>query len=309
MNPQYSDYLLHAKIDSMSEYIDLGKFIQGEKNSLKLIRSYYRINDYAYRRFHSKDGFMHFRISSKGVFSDEDIYYQPDTVSRYIKPGSVVMELGFGQAANLLYLAHCHPDATFIGVDLLPLKARDVPSNVSSYVLDYSNLSRFEDNSIDVMYAFETIVHNSDKEKIYREVCRVLKPGGVMIVYDYALKAPFDTYDEHIQKAIALISKGGASAMIESLDELNSHYTNSGLEIARLTDHTQATLPDLKRLDRMATKVLKRRLLTRIMFRFLPDQFVANIILGYLGYDSGNAGVLSYQEWVLRKPLTSDNNN
>lgn len=71
--------------------------------------------------------------------------------------------------------------------------------------------------------------------------------------------------------------------------------------IEKVTDHTQATLPDLKRLERMATKVLKHRLLTRLMFWLLPDQFVSNIILGYLGYDSGNAGILSYQEWILRK--------
>ncbi len=38
------------------------------------------------------------------------------------------------------------------------------------------------------------------------------------------------------------------------------------------------------------------------MFWLLPEQFVSNIILGYLGYDSSNAGVCLYQEWVLRKP-------
>ena len=301
MNSEYSNYLLHAKIDSMAQYINLEKIITGKKNSLAQIRSYFRINDYAYRRFHSHDGFMHFRISPNGYFTDEDAYYQPDTVSKHIKEGDVVMELGFGQGANLLYLARCHPGATFIGADLLPLKAKEVPSNVSTYEMDYSDLSRFEDNSVDVMYAFETIVHNTDKEKIYHEVSRVLKPGGVMIVYDYALNASLETYDAHIQKAVALISKGGAAAMIESLEELNSHYTNSGLMIEKVTDHTQATLPDLKRLERMATKVLKHRLLTRLMFWLLPDQFVSNIILGYQGYDSGNAGVLSYQEWILRK--------
>ena len=245
---------------------------------------------------------MHFRIASNGCFTDEDVYYQPDSVSKFIKPGDVVMELGFGQGANLLYLARCHPDARFIGVDLSPLKRKDVPENVSTYQQDYSSLAQFEDNSIDVMYAFETVVHNTDKEKIYREVCRVLKPGGVIVVFDYALAARFDTYDAHIQKAIALISKGGAAAMIESLEELNSHFTNSGLEIVESIDHTRATLPDLKRLERKAAKILERPWLARLMFWMLPDQFVSNIILGYLGYDSGNAGIGTYQEWVVRKP-------
>lgn len=302
MNPKYSQYLLHAKVDAMDKFLDLDKYIAGEKNSLDQIRSYYRFNNWAFRRFHSHDGFMHFRISHNGCFTDEDAYNQPDAVSSFIKPGHVVMELGYGQGTNLLYLSRCHPDVTFIGVDLQPLKKKDVPKNVTTYQQDYSDLSRFQDNSVDVMYAFETIIHNSDKEKIYREVHRVLKPGGVMVVYDYALESRYETYDAKIQKAIALISKGGASAMMESLEELNAHYANCGLKVEKSTDYTRETLPDLKHLERKAAKILTRPWLSKLMFNLLPEQFVTNIILGYLGYDTGNAGIIIYLEWVLRKP-------
>ena len=129
----------------------------------------------------------------------------------------------------------------------------------------------------------------------------MLKPNGVIVIFDYALTDRFETYDADLQKAIALISKGGAAAMIESLGELNTHYTNCGLTIERCVDHTRATLPDLKRLERKAAKILERRFWAKLMFWLLPDQFVSNIILGYLGYDSGNAGIGSYREWVLRK--------
>ena len=302
MSPDYSYYLLHAKVEAMSKFLNLDKFVKGEKNALSQIRSYYRINDWAYRHYHSENGFMHFRISPNGCFTDEDIYYQPDCVSKFIKPNDVVVELGFGQGANLLYLARCHPDARFFGVDIQKLKVKDIPQNVTTYQQDYSSLSQFEDNSVDVMYAFETIVHNSDKEKIYREVCRVLKPGGVIVVFDYALKKKFENYDRTIQTVIALLSKCGASAMIESLEELNGHYTNSGLTIEESVDLTRETLPDLKRLERKAAKILERPMLARLLFWLLPNQFVANIIIGYIGYDSGNAGVGQYQEWVLRKP-------
>ena len=130
----------------------------------------------------------------------------------------------------------------------------------------------------------------------------MLKPGGVIVVFDYALAARLETYDAHIQKAIALISKGGAAAMIESLEELNSHFTNCGLSLEKSIDHTRATLPDLKRLERKAAKILERPWLAKLMFGLLPEQFVSNIILGYLGYDSGNAGIGYYEEWVVRKP-------
>ena len=302
MNKKFSYYQLHAKVEELGQFLHLDKYIQGEKNSLEQILSYYSINDWAYRRFHSQDGFMHFRISKNGCFTDEDIYYQPDSVSEYIKADDVVMELGFGRGSNLLYLAHCHPDTHFIGVDLAPLKGKDIPANVTTYQQDYSTLSQIADNSVDVLYAFETIVHNTNKEKIYHEVYRVLKPGGVVIVYDYALAARLETYDATIQKVIALISKGGAAAMIESLEELNAHYTHCGLTLEKCVDHTHDMLPDLKRLERMAAKILKHQTRAKLMFWLLPEQFVTNILLGYFGYDFGNSGIGMYMEWVLRKP-------
>ena len=301
MSPEESIKQLHAKIDHMARFIDLEKFIRGEKNSLKQISSYYKVNEWAYKKYHSHDGFMHFRISKKGSFSDQDIYHQPNFISQFIQKGAKVVELGFGQGSNIVYLANRHSDAQFYGCDLNLLKKKNPPQNIRTFQLDYSELPQFEDNSIDVVYAVETIVHNSDKDKIYKEVYRILKPNGVCIVYDYATGADYNSYDSHIQKVIALISKGGASAMIESHEQLNAHYTNSGLTIEQDNDYTVEILPDLKRLEQKADKIMRKPKLAKPMFRFLPEQFVANIILGYLGYDFGNGNVGSYQEWVLRK--------
>ena len=167
MNPKYSLYQLHAKIDAMGKFLNLDKYIKGEKNSISQIQSYFTINSWAYHHFHSQDGFMHFRISPNGCFTDEDAFHQPDCVSDFIQAGDTVMELGYGYGANLLYLARCHPDADFIGVDLLPLsKDKVIPQNVRTCQQDYSILSQFADNSVNVVYAFETIVHNTDKDKM-----------------------------------------------------------------------------------------------------------------------------------------------
>jgi sterol 24-C-methyltransferase len=301
MNKRYSNYRLHAKIDEMSKYINLKKFIEGEKNSIDQIRSYFRINHWAYRHYHSQDGFMHFRISKNGCFSDEDIYHQPDSISEFIKDGDTVMELGCGQGANLIYLAHCHPKSQFVGVDLQPRKKVDYPENVTIYEQDYSSLPQIPDQSVDVVYAIETLVYCSDKEKVFREVWRVMKPGAVMIVYDYASKERFETYDPHIQQVIALLSKGGAAAMIESLGEWNDHFTNCGFETVRFTDYAENLLPDLKKLERHANRAMTRPWLARLEFALLPDQYVSNIILGYLGYDACKSGIGAYPEWVLKK--------
>ena len=301
MNNRDNDYRLRSKVEEMSKFSDLEKLIAGEKNSLEQIRSYFKINHWAYKHYHSQDGFMHFRISKNGTFTDEDIYHQPDAVAEYIKDGDVVLELGSGQGANIRYLAQSFPESRFVGVDLIPLKEQ-MPKNVTLYEQDYSSIPQLADNSVDVCYAFETIVHNTDKEKIYREVYRVLKPGGVMIIYDYALASRVEEYEPTIQLAIALASKGGAAAMMESLEELNNHYTNCGFEIEKITDYSLETLPDLKHLERKARRAMVHPWLWKIEKALLPEQFVTNIILGWLGYDACKAGIGHYKEWVLRKP-------
>lgn len=302
MNQTYLIYKLHAKIDAMSKFLDLDRYIRGEKNSLDQIRSYYKTNHWAYRHFHSQEGFMHFRVSHDGCMRDDDWYYQPNRVAEYIKPNSTVLELGLGQGANLLYLAHSYPDVRFYGIDLLQRKDMEIPDNVTVFKQDYSSFPQIEDNSVDVAYAFETIVHNSDKEKIFREVCRVLKPGGVFIVYDYALTEEYGSFDSHVQKSVALISKGAASPIIETLDAFNKHFVNSGLTIESYTDYSEEILPDLKRLERKAAKALEHPWLARVLFAVCPTQFVTNAFIGYLGHDSVKAGIIVYEEWVLRKP-------
>ena len=301
MNPQYSNYQLHAKIDYMEQFIDLDSFIRGDKNTPDQIYAYYKLNHLIYRLHHSQEGFMHFRVSQNGCFTDEDIYYQPDFIAKYIRKGDNVLELGSGQGANLLYLAHSFPSARFTGLDLSEYKGLDQPDNARFFQMDYSDLRRFKDSSFDVIYAIETLVHAKDKEKVLREVKRVLKPGGRIIYYDYALSAEYNTFDAHVQKAIALISKGGAAAMIESEEQLRTHFRNVGFTQVHDADLSRETLPDLRHLERKAHRILKRPKVAEAVFQVLPERLVSNIILGYLGFDSCNAGVITYQEWVFRK--------
>ena len=301
MNPKYSMYRLHAKVRAMEQFLNLDRVTDGEKNAPEQVLDYFRINDPMYRLFHSTDGFMHFRVSQNGCYADTDVYYQPDFIAQYIPEESKVLELGPGQGANIIYLAHCFPRAKFCGVDLQPLERADIPPNVHCFQRNYSDLRIFRDNTFDVVYGVETIVHCTDKEQVFREVYRVLKPGGRFIVYDYSLHAPFASYDSEVRKAIELISKGGAAAIIESAMDWEQHFANCGFKPVHIADIGRKTLPDLWRLDHKASHIMKRPKLAGAMFTLLPDQFVNNIILGYLGFDSCNAGVIGYSEWVFEK--------
>ena len=52
----------------------------------------------------------------------------------------------------------------------------------------------FDDNTFDGAYAIEATCHSGNLGKVFSEVYRVLKPGGVFAVYDWLMT---DKYDEN----------------------------------------------------------------------------------------------------------------
>ena len=285
----------------MEELIDLDSYIKGDNISKEEVASYFKTNHFAYKRFHDTKGFMHFHVSKTGTYSENDAYYQSNKISEYIKSGNKIVELGCGQCSDICYLATKHPDASFMAFDLTPQKPKDLPSNLQIFQQDYSKLTQLEDNSIDLVYAVETLVHNNNKDTIFKEINRVLKPEGILVIYDYALIKKYDLYSKEEQKAISLISNGGAAAIIESAEEWESRFTSNGFYIAEKGDLTKNILPDLQRLEKKANRVMAHPLRIKILFRLLPKMFVSNIILGYLGYNFAKDDVGLYCEWILRK--------
>lgn len=195
--------VLCEKIKRIEAIMDVSKLINKEANSIKSIQKYYRINDIAYHKFHSDQGFMHFRVTKGEKMQDDDILYQTNVISHYIKKNNRVLELGSGQGANIVYLAEKHPDASFIGIDLYPKKLKKTaPKNIQIYQQDYSNLLFIESESIDVIYGIETLVHCSDKPKVLEEIKRILKKGGFLILYDYTLTKELEEFLPYEQTAM-----------------------------------------------------------------------------------------------------------
>ena len=292
--------VLEKKINRIESIINVSEIIDQEVNSTKDIQKYYRINNLAYRLFHSKKGFMHFRVTKGRVMKDDDFLYQLNVISEYIPENGKVLELGPGQGANLLYLSKKHPDASFIGVDLYS-NLKKVPKNVKLYQHDYSYVPFIEDHSIDVVYGIETIVHSSDKEKIFKEMHRVLKEDGKLIIYDYSLKKELEEYLSYEQTAMKIISKTGASALIESYDAWKKHFKVAGFKEVKETDLHSYILPDLKRLEKTTDHIMKRNRRIKFCLKILPRIFVNNIIMGWIGYDAYHEGLGYYNEWICQK--------
>jgi ubiquinone/menaquinone biosynthesis C-methylase UbiE len=141
--------------------------------------------------------------------------------------GLKVLEIGVGAGSD--FLQWCKAGAQPVGVDLteaaIALTSERLglegvaPDAYGLRTADAENLP-FEDNSFDVVYSWGVLHHTPNTGRAYSEVCRVLKPGGVMrtMIYQRDAWTNLMLYLVHglAKGRIGLGLKGAAFEQLES---------------------------------------------------------------------------------------------
>jgi len=108
-------------------------------------------------------------------------------LSRFIprEPGVHILDVGCGDGRFVCAMSALNPQARFTGVDVsqaaLDLAAKAAPHAAFHRIADGAPLP-LADASVDFILATEVIEHVYDTEAMFREMARVLKPGGRLLI-------------------------------------------------------------------------------------------------------------------------------
>jgi len=144
-----------------------------------------------------------------------------------LKAGETVVDLGSGGGFDCFLAAkQVGETGKVIGVDMTPdmlSKARDNAGKMQAKNVEF-RLGEIEhlplaDNSADIIMSNCVINLSPDKQKVYRDAFRILKPGGRLAISDIVALAPLP---EDIQQNLALVSAcvGGAATLDDTMEML-----------------------------------------------------------------------------------------
>lgn len=283
------------------------RLLEGRGEDEGEVACYYEQSRWAYRLLHTSTGAMHLALNPDGAFDKDGFLGQAREVERSIGPDTEsVLELASGNGYNLCHLAERHPHTSFTGVDLVPAHVATARAkaeglqNIRFLVGDFQRLP-FDAEGFDIVFVVESLCHATDLDRALEEAHRVLRPGGLFVVFDGWRATNFGELPADMRRAALATERAMSVGRPQELDDWLGAVTGAGFEVVENRDLTRQVLPTVRRLERIARVILRRPRLARAVQRTLPERFLMNAIAVYLMQLTMGAGAHTYRLMTLRR--------
>jgi len=170
--------------------------------------------------------------------------------------GDVVLDAGCGVGGTAIQFAETY-GCKVTGVTISEkqvararkhIARRNVQALVNVELADYCNTG-LPDESFDKAYAIESMCYADDKGRFLREMVRVLKPGGTLVVNDVFLDGRRIETTEEAQLQAWL--DGWAVPSMESMDGFRQQCVDAGFAISDDRSVQDEIMPSAKRIWRI----------------------------------------------------------
>lgn len=166
-----------------------------------------------------------------------------------IQSGEVVLDLGSGAGLDVILAAQrVGETGKVIGLDMTPEMIERSTSSAERAGLDHivdfrlgeMGAMPIDDDSVDLIISNCVVNLSPDKEKVFREAYRVLKPGGRMLISDIVISHPLPEEIRHDLSSWA----GCVSGALEESEYLAA-IGKAGFEDVAVMDKVDATAAEL----------------------------------------------------------------
>jgi len=178
----------------------IGAYVRNKKNQNQICWIWQKVrseDDRGFQRFldnvqYKSSGILRYeRVFGQGFVSTGGIDTTKEFVQKLeLKPGQKVLDVGCGIGGGDFYMAE-NFNVDVVGIDLsinmvsfALERAIGLNCSVEFEVADCTKKT-YPENSFDVIYSRDTILHIQDKPALFRSFYKWLKPGGKVLISDY----------------------------------------------------------------------------------------------------------------------------